>query len=396
VIWQRFLPYHRARLGRLAQRAEAAGHRLTGLEAASQDVAYGFPEGPAGKRFELSCAFPGAVYHELTAGQVHRRIREELDRLDPDVVFAPATPFPEGMAAIAWRNRQGRRTVLMDDAWELTDRRGSATRLIKRLLHRNVDAALVPALSHRDYYVRLGFPPERIFFGVDTVDNDAFAAWADSARREAPSWRLALGLPEHYFLAVARFLPRKGLETLLEAYGRFRAHPAAPPWGLVLVGDGPLREHLVQAASYLPGVVFAGRRFGEELGAYYGLAGALVVPSDSDPWALVVNEGAASGVPLLVSRGCGAAEVLVRESENGWTFQAGNTDALLERMLRTTLVEPVVQARMGRRSREIVAGWSLDRFADGALAAASVMHRPTAGLASRALLAIWRGHVRTT
>ena len=398
MIWQRFLPYHWARLRRLGERLAARGHRLTALEVASRDATYGFPEDGADSRPsppENGCAFPGAVYHELTVPGIRRRVLEELDRLDPDVVFAPATPFPEGMAAIAWRVRRGRRGVLMDDAWEGSDPRGWSTRLAKRLLHRNVDAAFVPAASHLAYYARLGFPPERVFFGVDAVDDVAFAAWAEAARGDAARRRAALGLPEHFFLAVGRFLPRKGLETLLEAYRRFRAHPGAPPWGLALVGDGPLRGELAGRAADLPDVAFAGPRFGAELGACYGLAEALVVPSLSDPWALVVNEGAAAGLPLLVSRGCGAAGTLVREAENGWSFPAGDAAALAERMLRLAWVDPEVRDRMGRRSREIVARWGLDRFADGALAAMQVSRRPGAGLLPRLALALWRGHVRT-
>ena len=393
VIWQRFLSYHAARLRRLNARLAPLGYRLSAIEVASQDGSYGFAELRPGEGFAHHCLFPGSSYHDHTVAEIHGSVQAKLSGLQPDIVFAPATPFPEGMAADAYRLASGCRRVMMDDAWEHTDRRGPLTRLMKRLIHRNIDGVFIPAPSHAPYYLGLGFPAERVLHGVDVVDNDFFASAADRARTAEAAIREEKRLPADYFLFVGRFLPRKGLETLFAAYDQYRAAATETPWGLVLVGDGPHLEAVHGMAAGIPGVQLAGVARGEELCRYYALARALIVPSVLDPWGLVVNEGMAAGLPVLVSSGCGAARTLVREGENGWTFGPDRVDCLARLMRRLARLPERERARMGARSREMIADWSLDRFADGVIGALALSRRkgggPLANLATR----LWKGRV---
>lgn len=394
-VWQRFLPYHVARL-RAAKRAlEAAGAGFVALEVAAQDATYGFPAVDRAGIEPVVRVLAEGSYHEHRAAEVHARVLACLERERPDVVFCPATAFPEGMAGIGYRCRagEGARVVVMDAAWERTDMRGPLTRVVKRVVHRNVDAALVPAPSHAAYYRGLGFPDERLFFGVDAVDDEAYAAAAARTRAREAEERARLGLPPAYFLSVGRLLPRKGLDTLLDAYARYRSGPAAGNWELVIVGTGPEEARVRGRAAGLPGVRLAGNRFGDELAAHYALAGALVVPSERDPWALVVNEGAACSLPLIVSRGCGAAATLVREGENGWSFEPGDAARLSSLLGACSRLPAAGRLALGGRSREIVAAWSLDRFAAGVLGALGVPRRPRAGVLSDLLVRLWKGRV---
>ena len=58
-------------------------------------------------------------------------------------------------------------------------------------------------------------------------------------------------------------------------------------------------------------------------------AAAVVLPSRWDGWGLVVNEALQSGVPVIVSRAAGAAELIVH-GQNGFVHEAGNLSALIE------------------------------------------------------------------
>jgi glycosyltransferase involved in cell wall biosynthesis len=395
VIWQRFLPYHVARLGRLNEWLASAGRRLTAVEVAPQDASYRFPvDGTGSGPFRRITVFPGRSYHELSAGQVHRSVLEVLDQERPDVIFAPATPFPEGMAAVTHRWRSTCKLILMDDAWEGSDLRGILTRFAKRMIHRGVDGIFAPAPSHRSYFEKIGFPTESIVYGVDAVDNNFYALHADRVRNTAPEWRTRLGLPEDYFIYVGRLLPRKGLETLIEAYRGYRKKAGPAPWGLVLVGDGPHRDTVEALAKDVPGVSLIGARFGEECCACYALASAAVVPSLRDPWALVVNEAMASGLPVLVSRGCGSAKALVREAENGWTFSPGDADELLVLMRRIAGLPRELRRAMGLRSQFLLADWGLDRFVNGVQCALKLSRRPQVGLLTLLAGWLWKGRIR--
>jgi len=364
---------------------------LTAIEVASQDTTYGFSPDRPPEGFEWECLFPGVSYHAHNAGDIHGAVLTALRRLRPDAVLAPASAFPEGMAAYLYRTEENCRAVMMDDAWAHTDRRGALIRRVKRHIHRNIDGVFVPADFYRDYYRGLGFPDERIMVGVDVVDNGFFAEGAMQARLREHENRTSMRLPGRYFLFVGRFLARKGLEAMLEAYALYRQQTGEDGWALVLVGDGPHRPVVEQCAAELPGVHFAGIRRGADLCRWYGLAEALIVPSESDPWGLVVNEGMAAGLPVLVSRGCGAAHTLVREGENGWTFAPGDAAGLATLMSRLGSMPPSARRSMGDGSSRIIDEWSLERFAEGVDAALELSRRPPAGFVSNLATRLWKG-----
>lgn len=393
IIWQRFLSYHVARITCLSDRVSQLGYRLTAIEVASQDQTYGFPSNT--KELKHICCFPKATYHTHKAKDIFKKVLEVLNYLKTDVVFAPATPFPEGMAAIAYGRINKKRIVMMDDAWEYSDRRGYLTRLIKRLIHRNVDAAFIPAHSHMPYYRELGFTEDRIIYGVDVVDNEYFFNMSDRIHSESSSLRLSRKLPQKYFLFVGRFLPRKGLETLIEAYNKYYTKFGEKAWDLVLVGTGSDFDRIYNLSQNVSKIKFAGPQYGDELCIFYGLASAVIVPSISDPWGLVVNEAMASGLPVLVSAGCGAAKTLVKDGENGWKFSPGDSDYLSELMIRLGEFSQEQLKEMGNQSRKIIDDWSLDRFVDGALQAISLPRRGPAGPLSDLMTFLWKGRVST-
>ncbi len=393
VIWQRFLPYHVARIRCLRERCAALGYRLTAIEAASRDASYGFDAALPEAGFDHVCCFPGSSYHDHRAAEIHAKVLAALDRAQPDAVFAPATPFPEGMAAVAYRRHSGARSFMMDDAWEHSDHRGVIVTGVKRLVHANIDGVFIPAPSHAAYYRKLGFPEDKIVFGVDVVDNDRFSEGADRARAEAVPIKVAGAIVDDYFLYVGRFVPRKGLETLLAAYASYRTRALGKPCDLVLVGGGNHLETIWRLGAGIEGLHFAGPQFGDELCHYYGRAKVLVVPSVSDPWALVVNEGLASGLPVIVSAGCGSARTLVSEGENGWCFPPEDATALTDLLLRAGSSTPDALAQMGRKSREIIGAWSLDRFADGVMQAMRLPRATPASLLSDLAIRLWKGRV---
>jgi glycosyltransferase involved in cell wall biosynthesis len=60
---------------------------------------------------------------------------------------------------------------------------------------------------------------------------------------------------------------------------------------------------------------------------------ALVLPSHSEPWGLVVNEALSFGCPVVVSDRCGCVPELVIDGVTGYAFQAGDVGALCAAML---------------------------------------------------------------
>ena len=201
--------------------------------------------------------------------------------------------------------------------------------------------------------------PGRVFDGYDAVDNAYFAAGADAARTDAATLRAKYRLPERYFLASARFIPKKNLPRLLRAFAAYRVAAGQSAWDLVLLGDGPEKPAVLRAiaetnaseAVHLPGFKpFA------DLPVYYGLAGALVHPSTTEQWGLVVNEAMAAGLPAIVSQTCGCAADLITEWITGFAFDPYD-EAALTRALATVSAPTFDRAAMGRAARTRIAEW---------------------------------------
>jgi glycosyltransferase involved in cell wall biosynthesis len=274
---------------------------------------------------------------------------------------------------------------------------------LKKRVVKMCAAGLVGGRAHAEYLEQLGIERTKIFFGYDAVDNDYFAAKAEEVRSQSSVVRSQQRLPDKYFLASARFIEKKNLPRLIEAYARYRVlaqkaemlktetlksessipstlnpQPSTEPWSLVLLGDGPLRSTLNSQLSTLNlhgHVLLPGFKQYGELPVYYGLASAFIHASTTEQWGLVVNEAMASGLPVLVSNRCGCAADLVQEGVNGFTFDPYNVEQLAELMFQISLrgvgssgPEAAFNfplSAFGSESQRIISQWGPERFARG-------------------------------
>jgi glycosyltransferase involved in cell wall biosynthesis len=106
--------------------------------------------------------------------------------------------------------------------------------------------------------------------------------------------------------------------------------------------------------SGTPTVFFPGFRQIEELPQFYARAGCFVHPALEEPWGLVLNEAAASGLPILAGDNVGAAEELVEDGVNGWKFDALSVDSISENLKKMATLSPDERDHMGKESFRIL------------------------------------------
>jgi glycosyltransferase involved in cell wall biosynthesis len=219
--------------------------------------------------------------------------------------------------------------------------------------------------SSQDYLIGMGAPAERVFVAPDAVDVKFYAGLAWEARRRAPEVRIRHGLPSRYFLHVGRLVPEKGVFDLLAAYAALEEGERSKI-GLVFVGDGVSSSLLAERATLIsPGCVrFCGFVRREQLAELYALADALVFPTHSDPWGLVVNEAMACGLPVIATEVAGCVTDLVENGWNGLIVPAGKVRALMIAM-RTLLSSPTSAAKMGARSFLRIQAYTPEACAEG-------------------------------
>jgi 1,2-diacylglycerol 3-alpha-glucosyltransferase len=371
ISFTNFGPYHRARLRALGEALAQLGGELIAYETAGRERRYPWEVEGGVVPFVHRTLLPDRVLEGISAGECARAMTEALECDRPDAVALCGYVRPEVRAALHWAERRRVPRVLMSESQAIDKPRVWWKESVKGRRVRRFGAALVGGTRHRDYLATLGLHPDRVVLGYNAVDNERFAALADARRTRVTE------MPERpYFLAVSRFVPEKNLLCLIDAYALYRrgAAPYAPVWDLALCGhgsEGPTLDAHVRALQLDDYVLRPGFLQDEELAGWYAQASAFVHPSRMEPWGLVVNEAAACGLPLLVSRRAGCVETLVPEPEGttGRRFDPDDLADLIGALSWMASHDEQARRAMGERARDIVAEWGPRRFAHGMLEA---------------------------
>jgi glycosyltransferase involved in cell wall biosynthesis len=288
---------------------------------------------------------------------LNRRMWGALERFEPDSILCGGYNHLAFWEAMTWAKRRGVGFSAWVESTNLDHRAlGPLTVFLKKRFIRNCRSFAVPGKSSLEYLRSLGAPSGRIYVAPNAVDNCRFATLARAAREREKECRADLGVPDRYFLFVGRLIREKGIFQLLEAYSRLEPTLRSDV-GLVFVGEGPAKGELKSRAAKMQSgcVVFPGFAQRDKLAGFYGLAEALVFPTLSDPWGLVVNEAMACGIPIIATDVAGCVADLVRDGDNGCVVPPRDVTKLQEAMSALARDHQLVR-RMGERSARLIEG----------------------------------------
>ncbi|MHB8677951.1 MAG: glycosyltransferase [Candidatus Acidiferrales bacterium] len=89
----------------------------------------------------------------------------------------------------------------------------------------------------------------------------------------------------------------------------------------------------------------------------------LVLPSEYEPFGLVVNEAMLCGRGVIVSDRVGAKFDLIREGETGFVYPCGDIETLAK-LLQDTLSDRDALQRYGEAARQRMTEWSPQAYVD--------------------------------
>ncbi|MGB8800489.1 MAG: glycosyltransferase family 4 protein [Candidatus Acidiferrales bacterium] len=249
------------------------------------------------------------------------------------------------------------------DAHELAPRDHKVWKLwIKRWLWPTLfglaDLVLAPSSGTVALMRSLGIPDDHITMMPYCVDNDWWIEQSDKVDRRAVRERWNVPDDAVAVLFCAKLQQWKRPQDLLRAFAQVADVNAY----LVFVGDGPLRSALESEAGLL-GIAEKLRFLGfvnqTGLPEIYTASDVFVLPSEHEPFGVVVNEAMLCQCPVIVSDRVGAGFDLVRDSETGFVFAMGDVTDLAD-TLRRAMSDRVRLRRMGEASRLRMAHWSPD------------------------------------
>jgi glycosyltransferase involved in cell wall biosynthesis len=279
-----------------------------------------------------------AKYHEaknihLFSGVFYlcyqQRIINWLEEWNPDALVVEANPrYLATPSTIKWMHARGRKVI----GWGLGAPKGTGrwSRFISQF-----DAMISYSQRGAEEYAALGFPREKIFVAHNSVS---------PAPDQKPDNR-PLTTNRTTILFVGRLQARKRVEYLLRACAEMKSNPR-----LIIIGDGPERAALESLAKEVyPAAEFIGAKHGAELKPYFAEADLFVLPGTGG---LAVQEAMSYGLPVIVAKGDGTQDDLVR-AENGWQINPEDYGALVSTM-KNALSDMARLRKMGKESFRIV------------------------------------------
>src|SRR5277367_1010432 len=267
---------------------------------------------------------------------------------------------------IAWRAAKTSNAAFLfgTDTTTLAPRDGrvwksAAKKILWLRLFRLADQVIVPSSGARDLMVSLGLSAERVTLTPYSVDNDWWMRQSAAVDRSATRASWGASASDAVILFCAKLQPWKRPGDLLRAFAEANLSNAL----LVIAGEGPLRSDLESEAATL-GIAARVRFLGfvnqSQLPAVYTSADLMVLPSEYEPFAVVVNEAMCCGCPVAASDHVGAARDLVAPVRQEFVFPCGDLAALAA-ILKYVIVDRSHLESLGRAAAAYIKAWSPER-----------------------------------
>jgi glycosyltransferase involved in cell wall biosynthesis len=304
--------------------------------------------------------FEGAYQNSSIAQRVLALLKDLL-RNPCDLVVIPGHYRTEHWAMLLVCMILGRKRAVFCDSTRFDRPRVMWKEFAKRRFFRRCDGIFCYGIRSKEYLMGYGVKESRIIYRCQVAalphDYDANKVQLQyDSQAAAPA-----DAPQ--YLYVGRLSREKGIDDLLKAFRVvLRSLPKAT---LRIVGAGPSKQQLTAQAAELglqDAVIFLGPKTLDEIAALFESSTALVLPSHSEPWGLVVNEALSYGCPVVVSNSCGCVPDLVIDGTTGYSFDAGNIDAMATALLAGAKLS-VDRAQVARQCLALISKFTPERAA---------------------------------
>jgi glycosyltransferase involved in cell wall biosynthesis len=262
---------------------------------------YQIPDIPAIKFYKRS---------EFTA----QKLMFFCDQYNPDIIFTSGWMDWDYLKTARQQKKKGKLVVAgMDTQWE-----GKLKQIVARLISpfyfkRTFTHIFIAGLYQYEYARKLGFSNSQIIQNCYSADTDLFnRAFLESIEEKKRNY-------PHKLLFVGRLAKQKGIHELIEAFTEFKS-TIASDWKLLIIGNGPEEIHATDDLEI--------KNFVQpnDLANEIKHCGCFILPSQYEPWGVVLHEFSAAGLPLISSMYCGANTQFLINGFNGFSIKPNSQE----------------------------------------------------------------------
>lgn len=251
------------------------------------------------------------------------------------------------------RNWKTRKVSFFRYLWRI--RRFYVKRLELHLLRHLVDCFIPVGTYSKEYILHCGVNEKDISVAHD----------ASEISYEAVKTREQIGMSQDRIvvLFMARVIKLKGCDSLLEAW--YKVEKRHSNVDLFICGDGTYMQTMNEKSRQmnLKHIIYTGSIAPENRKDYYANCDIFVLPNwEPDIWGMAVNEAMQFGKPVIVSNLTGCGPDLVKEGENGFIIESGDSQQLYK-ALEQLILEDSFRRNAGKRSKEIIQEYTYKNMA---------------------------------
>lgn len=253
--------------------------------------------------------------------------------------------------------------IFTADSTLASSSRGLIKDMFIRALVKQAHGLMWVSSDNHEYYRHYGATEAQLFSMPFSVDNDFFQSFQTTIKSVKQTQKCVL-------LYASKFIPRKNAPLLVQAFANLtpEVRQQAELW---LIGEGvdrPYIETLIKHHHLENEVKLLGFKNQTELPEFMAACDVFILPSEREPFGLVINEVMNFSKAIITTHEVGAARDLVTDGHNGWVIEAGNLHAL-KTALNDAILDRDRLIEMGKRSFTKINEWSYEQDIQGLLSA---------------------------
>lgn len=314
-------------------------------------------------KFPYTLLFKGSI-DTINSFAIAKKTWGILEKIRPETSIICDYSNIYGWITLLWAKKNKNNLVFWLDSTINDKKHFFPKEQIKHFFLKHFHLYLAPGKKTKQYLEYMKVASSKIITTGYSVNNNFFIEQYQFYKNKKVTLLNELEIKrKQNFIFIGRFAPEKNILTLL--YSFLEVSKNNSEWGLILLGDGPLKNEIntfisnndLQDKILLPGFIQQ-----DEIVKYLIASNVFILPSLSEPWGLVVNEAMLAKLPVIVSKKCGCVSELVKEGVNGFSFDPNDAPKL------QLLMEGFIKAKydiklMGEESLNIVKQHSPDKIA---------------------------------